>query len=321
MHYLAVLITVVSLALTGCEQKQQVVELGMSTLEKDTTWEGTVIINGDVYVPPGVTLTIKPGTTVKFKRIDETSDQNMFGIVSPYYPEAELIIRGKIIAKGTSKEAIVFTSKEIDARPKDWGAVNLLGSEGNIFDYCKMLFAYNGIHGHGAEAVITNSEFAKNGVGVSFKMEEETLDAPWFGKISVMKITHSKFFNNKGAIGLRNSKGEISHNLIEDNKFFGIFPKEKAEATISYNQITGNKKGIYLYQAQKVIIEHNNIYDNVDYNVAVAEAQDFEVIIPNNWFGTINEKNIDEKIFDKKDDGDLGEVLYKPFLKKRVAWE
>lgn len=321
MRYLVLCIVVAGALLAGCGQKEQVVELSKQTLEKDTVWQGTVIINGDVYVPPGVTLTIKPGTTVKFKRIDETSDQNMFGLVSPYYPEAELIIRGKIIAKGTSKDAIVFTSKEFDARPKDWGAINLLGSEGNVFEYCKMLFGYNGIHGHGAEAVITHCEFAKNGIGVSFKMEEETKEAPWFGKMSVMKITNNKFFKNKGAIGLRNSRGEISHNLIEDNKFFGIFPKEKAEAVITYNQITGNKKGIYLYQAQNLKIENNNIYDNVDYNVAVAEAQDFDVNVQNNWFGSINSESIDEMIFDKKDDGDLGEVLYKPFLTKRVAWE
>ena len=321
MRYWLFALIISSMFLAGCEKKPQVLELSKQTLDKDTTWSGTVIINGDIYVPPGVTLTIEPGTTIKFKRIDETSDQNMFGLISPYYPEAEIIIRGKIIAKGTKKQAIVFTSNEIDARPKDWGAINLLGSDGNVFEYCKLLFGYNGIHGHGSEAVITNCEFAKNGVGVSFKMEEETKEAPWFGKISKMKISHNKFLKNKGGIGFRNSIGEITHNLIEDNKFFGVFPKEKADAVISYNQITGNKKGVYLYQAQKVKIEHNNIYDNRDYNIAVAEAQDFDVSAQNNWFGTINPESIEEMIFDKKDDADLGEVLYVPFLKKRVSWE
>lgn len=321
MRYFAVWMLIGGLLVGGCGKKQEAVELGMQTLEHDTTWQGTIVVNGDVYVPPGVTLTIKPGTTVKFKRIDEKSDQNMFGVVSPYYPEAELIVRGKIIAKGTEREAIVFTSKEIDARPKDWGAINLLGCEGNQFEYCKILFAYNGIHGHGAEATITHCEFAKNGVGISCKMEDESPEVPWYGKISVMKITYNKFLKNKGAIGLRNSNGEISHNLIEDNKFFGIFPKEKAGVHISYNQITGNKKGIYLYQAQGVSIENNNIYDNVDYNVAVAEAQDYDVQAPNNWYGTINQEKIDKMIFDKNDDPDLGQVLYQPFLKQRVDWE
>jgi parallel beta-helix repeat protein len=311
---------VVILAL-GCSKKEQIKEYNMQTLENDTTWQGTVHVNGDIYVPPGVTLTVLPGTTVKFKRIDEKSDQNMFDIDSPYYPEAELIVRGKIIAKGTEKDKIVFTSMEIDARPKDWGAINLLGSDGNIFEHCKILFAYNGIHGHGSSAEIRHNEFAKNGVGISFKMEEETKDAPWFGKVSNMVITDNRFYKNKGGIGFRNSKGEISHNLIEDNKFFGIFPKEKAEALISYNEVTGNKKGIYLYQAQGVKLANNNIYDNKDYNIAVAEAQDFDVEARNKWFGTIKKEKIEEMIFYQGDDVDLGKVNFEPFLKKRVKWE
>ncbi len=309
------------LAISACGKKQQQTELPMQTLKENTTWSGIVIVDGDIYVPPGVVLTIKPGTVIKFKRIDEKSKQNMFGVESPYYPEAELIIRGELIARGTAKEKIVFTSAESDARPKDWGAINLLGSPGNIIDHCKILFAYNGVHSHGAEAVITNSEFAKNGVGISFKKEEESPSVPWYGKKSNMKITHNRIYNNKGGIGFRNSIAIISHNLIEDNKFFGIFPKEEAEAKISYNEITGNKKGIYLYQTRKVQISHNNIYDNTDYNVAVAEAQDYDIVATNNWFGTINTKKIDASIFDKNDDKDLGQVKYQPFLLKRINWD
>lgn len=322
-------VTLISLALTGwlamgiagCGQKQQAVELNKQTLDKDTTWQGTVLVNGDIDVPPGVTLTVLPGTTVKFKRIDEKSDQNMYGVDSPYYPGAEIIVRGRIIARGAPDKTIVFTSAEIDARPADWGAINLLGSEGNVVEYCKILFAYNGVHGHGASAAINHNEFAKNGVGVSCKKEEETPSAPWFGKMSNMEITHNRFLNNKGGIGFRNSKAVIKHNLIQDNKFFGIFPKDNALAVISDNEITANKKGIYLYQAQGVTINHNNIYDNTDYNIAVAEAQDYDVDARENWFGTDNSEKIDELIFDKKDDSTMGTIMIDPILKERVQWQ
>jgi len=66
----------------------------------------------------------------------------------------------------------------------------------------KILFAYNAIHGHGSSAQIKHNEFAKNGVGISFKMEEETQDAPWFGKKSNMEIIDNRFIKNKGGIGL-----------------------------------------------------------------------------------------------------------------------
>ncbi len=307
--------------LFGCGKEPQVLELGKQTLAKDTTWQGTVQINGDIDVPPGVTLTVLPGTIVKFKRIDEKSDQNMYGVDSPYYPQAEIIVRGRIIARGAKEQTIVFTSAEIDARPADWGAINLLGGDGNVIEYCKVLFAYNGVHSHGASAAINHNEFAKNGVGVSCKKEEEAPGVPWFGKISDMEITYNRFINNKGGIGFRNSKAVVSHNLFQDNKFFGIFPKDDVQAEISYNEITANKKGIYLYQAKGLTIHNNNIYENTDYNIAVAEAQDFDVDARQNWFGTDKAEKIDELIFDKKDDPEMGAILIDPVLQERVKWE
>ena len=319
-HFILPIMLSILLLTVGCGRKQAT-ELNMTTLKKDTTWSGEVIVNGDIYVPVGVTLTILPGTTVKFKRIDEKSDQNMFDIDSPYYPQAELIIRGRLIAKGTKKDHLVFMSVETDARPGDWGAINFLGSEDNIIEYARILNGYNGIHAHGSSVRVAHNEFVRNGVGVSFKAEEETPEVPWFGKRSTLTITDNLFANNKGGIGFRNSDAEISHNEIIDNKFFGIWAKEKSKARVTYNEITGNKKGLYLYQAQGVIFEFNNIYDNRDYNIAMAEAQDFPVEAPNNWFGTKNRTKIDELIFDKKKDAELGEVRIEPILTKAVAWE
>ena len=309
-----------ALAAAACQKKQSI-EVGRLTISQDTAWAGNVLVTGDVYVEPGVTLTILPGTIVKFKRIDETSDQNLFAVDSPYYPQAELIIRGTLIARGTDRERITFTSAEIDARPRDWGAVNFLGSNGNVIDNCRFMFAYNGVHAHGSAVQISNSEFVKNGVGISFKSEEETPGVEWFGQRSDLLIVNNFISGNKGGIGFRNSDARISHNEITDNKYFGVFPKENLQADITANEITGNKKGIYLYQAKGLTLSQNNIYDNVDYNISVAEAQDFDIAARNNWFGTINREKIAEMIFDGDDDSDLGRVEFEPFLKKQADWK
>jgi parallel beta-helix repeat protein len=307
--------------LIGACQKQQATEVSRLTISRDTTWSGIILVSGDVYVEPGVTLTIAPGTIVKFKRIDETSDQNLFDIDSPYYPQAELIIRGRLIAKGTDKKRITFTSAEIDARPADWGAVNFLGSDANVIQYCRFMFAYNGVHAHGSSVEISDSEFVKNGVGISFKSEEETPGVPWFGKRSDVRVRNNIISRNKGGIGFRNSEALIRHNEISDNKFFGIFPKEDVGADISENDIHGNKKGVYLYQARGLVLSRNNIFDNIDYNVSVAEAQDYDIDARNNWFGTINREKIGALIFDREDDPELGRVAIDPFLDARVKWE
>ncbi|SNB47465.1 parallel beta-helix repeat (two copies) [Geobacter sp. DSM 9736] len=305
-----------SACISGCSDNAT--EIGMTTITKDTTWSGVVRVTGDVYVPPGVTLTIAPGTTIKFKRIDQSSGRNLFGYDSPYYPEAELIIRGRFVARGTPKDIIVFTSAERDARPADWGAINLLGSSGNAVEYCKILFAYNGLHAHGAAVQVHHNEFSKNAVAISIKKEEEIPGVPWFGIASDLNATHNRIYNNKGGITFRNSKAVISHNTIKDNKFFGIWPKEQSEATISNNDISGNLKGIYLYKSSGTKINSNNIYDNKEYNIAIADEQETDVDARNNWFGTINMQKIGELVFDKKFDPDVAAVVVEPILKEKV---
>ena len=77
------LIVLLLLGAAGCHKSQEI-ELSKQTIDKDTTWSGNIIIGGDIYIPPGVTLTIAPGTIIKFKKIDEKSDQNLFDTDSPY---------------------------------------------------------------------------------------------------------------------------------------------------------------------------------------------------------------------------------------------
>lgn len=304
----------------GC-WKPEVTELSSRTIGEDTTWSGIIVIGGDIYVPPGVTLTLEPGTIVRFRKIDEQSDQNLFHPDSPYYPEAELIIRGRLIARGTPDKQIVFTSAEMRPMPADWGAINFLGSDGNVVEHAKIYCAYNGIHAHGSSVRIADSEFARNGVAISFKKEEEEPDAPWFGKPSEMRIVNSVFANNKGGIGCRNSTAEILHNEIRENKFFGIWPKENCEARIRFNEIKDNDRGIYLYQVRGMQLENNNIYNNRSYDIAVAEAQDFPVNAAGNWFGTTDQETIANRLFDRDDDPDVAEILIQPVLDKPVQWK
>jgi parallel beta-helix repeat protein len=294
------------------------VEIGMETIEEDTTWSGEITVTGDVYVPPGVTLTILPGTTVKFQRIDEQSGRNLFGNDTPYYPQAELIIRGRLIAQGTRDNIILFTSAERNASIADWGAINLLGSDDSIIEYCKIIFAYNGFHAHSSTALISHNEFIKNGVAITFKREISPNEA-WYGKDTDITVIHNDIHNNKGGINVRNAKTLISYNRIKDNKFFGIWVKEKCNAYISYNDIRGNYKGIYLYQASGLTLHFNNIYNSKEYNLAIADEQEFEVDARYNWFGTVNKEKIDGLIFDKQDDPAVACIVYEPISRKKIT--
>jgi hypothetical protein len=81
------------------------------TLTADKTW----ILNGYVYVPNGITLTIEAGTTIKSDLVNK----------------AALCIErgGKIQAAGTADKPIVFTSGQPTGSraPGDWGGIVILG--------------------------------------------------------------------------------------------------------------------------------------------------------------------------------------------------
>jgi len=293
-------------------------KIGKETITKDTTWNGEIEITGDVHVPAGVTLSIAPGTTVRFKKIGAESDRNLFGIDSPYYLQAEIIVTGRLIARGTVERPILFTSAEPAPQPADWAALNFLGSQGNVVENCRVEYAYNGVHAHGAQVLIKNNTFAKNVVAISVKKEEEARGTPGFGIPADITVTGNLIEDNKGGINVRSSRAVITRNTIRDNKFFGIWIKEQCRGAISANEITANQKGIFFYKAEGMTIKANNIHANLDYNLAVADEQGKDIQATGNWFGTADRARIEELIYDGKTDPTVARVVVQPFLPERV---
>ena len=315
--FLLMALTVFAIAVSS-ECHAAVMEFGKETLKKDTTWNGEILITGDVHVPEGVTLTISPGTNIRFKKFSLESDRNLFGIESPYYEQAEIIVTGKLIAKGTDEKPILFTSAETNPQTADWSALNFLGSKGNVVENCRIEYAYNGIHAHGAEVLIKNNILVKNAVAISVKKEDEVKGTPGFGIPADITVTGNLIEDNKGGINVRISRAVITHNTIRNNKFFGIWIKGQCPGAISGNEITANQKGIFFYKAGTISIRGNNIYNNIDYNLAIADDQPKDLIANSNWFGTTDRGKIEALIFDQKSDPTVAKILVEPFLGERV---
>ncbi len=290
------------------------VEIGKETLKSDTTWTGEVLVTGDILVPPGVTLTIAPGTVVKFRKIGPESDRNLFGTDSPYYPQAEIIVTGRLIARGTAEKPISFISAETSPQPADWGSLNFLGGSGNVLEWCRIKHAYNGVHAHGAEVLVKQCELSKNAVAISVKKEDEAKGTPGFGIPADLTVTGNLIEDNKGGINVRISRAVITGNTIRDNKFFGIWIKGKCPGEISRNEISANQKGIFFYKAQEISIKNNNIHDNPDYNLAIADEQEKDIQAAGNWLGTTEQAAIASKIFDKQSDPTVARIIVEPVL-------
>ncbi|RII26168.1 MAG: hypothetical protein CXR31_10705 [Geobacter sp.] len=315
---LLAVVTVALITLSG-ECRAATVETGKVTLTKDTTWEGDIVITGDVHVPEGVTLFITPGTTVRFRKIAPDGDRNLFGVESPYYPQAEIIVTGRLVAKGTTERPILFTSAEVNHEPADWGSLNFLGSKGNVVEHCRIEYAYNGVHSHGGQVLVKDSTFVKNAVAISVKKEDAAVGTPGFGIPADITVTGNLIEDNKGGINVRISKAKITSNTIRGNKFFGIWIKGKCDGEISRNEITANQKGIFFYKAGGMIIKDNNIFGNIDYNLAIADEQGKDIPAAGNWFGMTDRSKIEELIFDGKADPSLARIIVAPFLTERVG--
>jgi len=86
---------------------------------KQTLPKGTYLLKGWVYIADGSELTIQPGTIIK-------GDKNT---------KASIIVErgGKLIARGTESQPIVFTSAQPkgNRRPGDWGGLILCGKAKN----------------------------------------------------------------------------------------------------------------------------------------------------------------------------------------------
>lgn len=171
-----------------------------SNITSTTTWYSDtiyVIRKYDFYVE--ATLTIQPGTIVKFHQSD-----------GPYLV---LGSSGTINANGTSENPIIFTSYKDDAHGGDtngdgaatqaargdWYDINLNDENGSVFNYCK--FYYGGGNSNytltlfGSKNVqVTNCVFAHNTGGKSGDFYYGALDANEAEDGTV--ITDNVFYDN-----------------------------------------------------------------------------------------------------------------------------
>lgn len=121
-------------------------------LTGDTAWSG-IIEAGYVTIPSGVTLTIEPGTVVKFRasRDYKNVDKGGLGIEG-----------GTLHAVGTADNPIIFTSDYESAGSDhavngDWFGISLFDTEASILDYTVVEFAEIGVEQFDSAVTVSHS--------------------------------------------------------------------------------------------------------------------------------------------------------------------
>lgn len=182
----------------------------------DSVWSGAVTVVGQAVVKKGATLTIEPGTTVRFAWLDE--DGNGIG-------DGELNVEGRLVARGTAERPIVFTSARERPAPKDWTYVMISTSRDSVVEHCLFEYAFTGLQVHLSSAVVRASRFRSNFEALRFSTSEIAIEGN-----EIAGNSYGIRYESRG------STGSIACNTISGNEY-GFFPVVKSASAV---RISGN---------------------------------------------------------------------------------
>ncbi len=190
-------------------------------IRQNETWRGEIRIRGSVVVQKGATLTILPGTTVRFEKIDVDGD----GI-----GDSELYVEGELVAEGTHDRPILFTSAGKDPAPRDWKYLFINLSRRAVLSHCVSEYAFSGVQIHFSRASVSDCTFRRCVDGLRFSTAEGT-----FAGNRMTGNVYGVRYEERG------SNAVLARNEITGNKV-GIFcvMESPGRIVIRENRIHGN---------------------------------------------------------------------------------
>lgn len=326
-----------------------------TVLAEDTTWRGEIIVEGALTVLPQTTLTVEPGTVVRFRRTVAGAGAGPL-----------LLVQGRLVARGSAGEPVRFTSAFPDPLAGDWEGIVFLASEKkNSLEHCRIEGAVAGIDaafstltlkqvsltgcGTGArlqDSVATVAGGGASGCDVGMELDETEADVreALFRENRLGMVVRSSSLNLEGAVfdanarvglAVAGSRTRLHGNLFEKN---GIgLALDGCDGTVSGGRVADNREfGIVLTRSRvkvtaneivgngavglrvddgKGIAWGNAFAGNARYDLYNTGADDFRAIA--NWWGDLTAVSVETRIFDALDDPGRGRVLVAPVLRAK----
>jgi len=207
----------------------------MTNVAKPFEIEGVkaTLVQADITTDTTWRIQDSPIIVTKHIVVDANATLTIEPGVEVRFDWGSILVDGSLYAVGTDSSRIRFTSNSINPNPGDWYTIESIGDEKEFF-------------------IIENSivEYAEIGIENTGKCE--------------IRISRSKFYNNKIGIGLTTGNILIEKNRFESNDvgikyvYQEYYPK-LANVTISENCILNNNRGIYIganYPANFTIINN-----------------------------------------------------------------
>lgn len=325
---------------------------GEAILTEDTNWRGEVLITGVVTVAPQATLTISPGTVVRFGR---SAGHSIAG--------ALLLVRGRLVAKGATEQPVLFTSRYAEPLPGDWQGLVLVGSEKkNLLENCRLEGAETGLDASFSSISLNNVQFSRSTTGA--RLHDTVLNVSNGGVsgcadgmilVDCEADLHNPVFagNSRGLVADRSSL-YLMGGAFTGNGSAGLHAAN-SRVKIAGSSFAANGTGLSLVSSQGSV-SGCRIAGNVDYGIAInssrvkvydneivkngtagmkvedgmgaawgntfaanrgydllnAGSEDFRAMA--NWWGGVPLSEIDKRIYDRQANSKRGRVLYFPPL-------
>lgn len=188
-------------------------------ITENTEWCGSIVVENDISVAAGVTLTIQPGTGIFFK-------SGKF-----------LEVNGTLIAKGTASYPIVFSSASENPAMGNWPCIIFEDSSNDDYcrlEHCKIEYAYQGVTCDHASPTIVNCEFTDCNKAIYLYYSSPTIDS-------------NTIHNNYWGIYAMNSNPAVHNNYIYSNSNAGAHFLTNCVPVFYDNTFSANNYGVYLY--------------------------------------------------------------------------
>ena len=323
-------------------------------LTEDSVWRGEVLVTGVVTVAPQATLTIEPGTVIRFAGVETLSSGGTGGL---------LLVQGRLVAIGTKNGPILFSSRYAEPMRGDWQGIVLLGSEKkNVLEECTLEGAETGIDASFSTLTLRNTRFVRCGTGLRL---QDTVFSAGGGAVvncevgialleSEAELIDGNFSgNSQGVISDRSSLYLVGGSFTRNN-VIGL-KADHSRVKISGGNFSNNGSGLLLISSQglvsgntfaentdfgislkdsRVRVQGNNIIKNGKTGLEVADGMGLawgnsfvdnggyalvndgseEFRAMANWWGATSGAEIERRISDRQSDGRRGRVIYLPFL-------
>lgn len=238
------------------------------------------IVSENIEVSSGATLTIEPGTVIKFKK------------------GKGITVRGTLKINGTASNMVVLTSAEATTTRGDWTGITFADEavdagfnqngdydNGSIIRYA-VISNSQGVKMDNSNPYIADNNFLNNtlALGISGTAPTSTVLGATTDNGKLI-VTRNNITNNDN--GLIINRGYLLQPIVFDPS--GLSNNQpKANIVINNNAINYNRDGVWLQQAERAAILGNQLNFNNNYGLKIASTSPNAIIQHN----TINYNNI-----------------------------